>query len=54
VDSAALAKAALGEKIDANIAANPDFVPFAADSRDWMKAKARSSASWPASRPAKS
>lgn len=33
VDSAALAKAALNKQIDANIAANPDFVPFAADSR---------------------
>jgi OOP family OmpA-OmpF porin len=33
VDSAALAKAALDKKIDANIAANPAFVPFAADSR---------------------
>ncbi|WP_287880603.1 OmpA family protein [Aquitalea sp.] len=34
VDSAALAKAALDKKIDANIAANPDFVPFAAASHE--------------------
>jgi peptidoglycan-associated lipoprotein len=33
VDSAALAKAALEKKIDANMAANPSFIPFAADSR---------------------
>ena len=34
VDSAALAKAALEKKIDANMAANPAFIPFAADSRE--------------------
>ena len=34
VDSAALAKAALEKKIDANMAANPSFIPFAADSRE--------------------
>jgi outer membrane protein OmpA-like peptidoglycan-associated protein len=33
-DSAALAKAALDKKIDANMAANPAFVPFANDSRE--------------------
>ena len=33
VDSAALAKAALEKKIDANMAADPAFLPFATDSR---------------------